>query len=199
MSEKKIILASSNKGKIKEFSEIFAPYGVKIISRKEAGIYTEPEETGKDFKQNAYIKAKDIFDRLHKPCIADDSGLCVDVLGGAPGVNSHRYSGENASDDENTDLLLKNLEDVPDEKRTARFVCVICYIDINGSAFYAEGEAVGKIARERHGSNGFGYDPVFMYGDRSFAELSADEKNKVSHRGKAIEKFKKMIDMKDII
>lgn len=190
---KKIILASGNKGKIKEFLQILKPFGYEVISRKDAGIFEEPWESGKTFKENAYIKAQDIYNKLHLPCIADDSGLCVDALGGAPGVNSHRYAGDGATDDENTDLLLKNLEGVPDEKRTARFVCCICYINEKGEALYAQGEVEGKIGYSRKGSNGFGYDPVFMYKDKSFAQLLADEKNKISHRGKAVEKFKKMI------
>ena len=160
-----------------------------MVSQSEAGINIEVEETGRTFQENAQLKAKAIFDQTHTAVIADDSGLEVEYLNGAPGVYSHRYAGENATDADRYNKLLNELKDVPDEKRGAAFVCVICYIDENGNEQFARGECRGKIGYEPKGENGFGYDPVFMCGDKSFAEISADEKNKISHRAKALEKL----------
>lgn len=189
MNSKKVILASNNKNKLREIKEILTPLGYEVVSQSEAGINIEVEETGRTFQENAQLKAKAIFDQTHTAVIADDSGLEVEYLNGAPGVYSHRYAGENATDADRYNKLLNELKDVPDEKRGAAFVCVICYIDENGNEQFARGECRGKIGYEPKGENGFGYDPVFMCGDKSFAEISADEKNKISHRAKALEKL----------
>lgn len=189
MNSKKVILASNNKNKLREIKEILTPLGYEVVSQSEAGINIEVEETGRTFQENAQLKAKAIFDQTHTAVIADDSGLEVEYLNGAPGVYSHRYAGENATDADRYNKLLNELKDVPDEKRGAAFVCVICYIDENGNEQFARGECGGKIGYEPKGENGFGYDPVFMCGDKSFAEISADEKNKISHRAKALEKL----------
>jgi len=182
----KIILASNNKGKIREISEILSPLGFEVISMRDAGIDTDIEENGTTFEENAAIKARAIYSMTKTAVIADDSGLAVDFLNGAPGVYSHRYGGENATDEEKNQKLLQELSGVSDEKRTAAFICSMCYIDDCGNEHFVQGECGGRIGYEPKGENGFGYDPIFMYGDRSFAEISADEKNKVSHRANAL-------------
>lgn len=196
---KKIILASNNKGKIKELSDILAPIGYEVISQREAGIDIEVEETGSSFSENAGLKAKAVYERCKAPVIADDSGLEVDFLNGAPGVYSHRYAGENASDSDRCAKLLNELEGISEKDRGAQFVCVICYIDESGAEHYIRGECRGKIGYIPLGENGFGYDPVFIYGDKSFAQISADEKNKISHRAKAVEGLCRLIKRKGLI
>lgn len=185
----KIILASNNKNKILEFKQILSPLGYDVISQSEAGVNIEVEENGTTFEENSMIKAKAVYDIAKMAVIADDSGLEVDYLDKAPGVYSHRYAGENATDKDRCRKILSELEGVSDDKRTARFVCVISYIDNNGNASVLKGECEGTIGREMKGDNGFGYDPIFMIGDRSFAEISADEKNSISHRANALKKL----------
>ncbi len=184
---KKIILASNNKGKIREISDILSPLGYEVISQRDAGADFEVEETGTTFKENAGIKARAVFEHCKTAVIADDSGLEVDFLDGAPGVYSHRFAGENATDADRNNKLLNELENASDEKRGAQFVCVICFIDESGKEEYISGVCRGKIGYEPIGENGFGYDPVFMYGEKSFAQIPSEEKNKISHRAKALE------------
>lgn len=182
----KLIIASNNKGKIKEFKALLEPLGYEVLSQSEAGVNIEVEETGKTFAENSALKAKAIFDVTENCAVlADDSGLMVDALNGEPGVYSARYGGLD-SDDKRTAFLLKNMSNVADEKRTARFVCHIHLIKADGSTIDVEGKCEGKIGYEPKGENGFGYDPVFMYGDKSFAQVSADVKNSVSHRANAL-------------
>lgn len=181
----KIIAATKNKNKLREFGEILK--GFEIISQAEAGIDIDVEETGTTFEENSMLKAKAIFEMTGIPAIADDSGLCVDALGGEPGVYSARYGGEGYDDEGRVQLLLKNMKDIPDEKRTARFVCAITLVSEEG-IITARGECEGKIAYEPKGENGFGYDPVFyveQFG-KTTAEISPEEKNSISHRGKAL-------------
>ena len=185
----KIILASNNKNKIAELKQILSPLGYEVISQSEAGVDIEVEETGTTFEENSMIKAKAVYEISKMAVIADDSGLEVDYLDKAPGVYSHRYAGENASDKDRCKKILSKLEGVADEKRTARFVCVISYIDSSGNTSVLRGECEGYIGREMKGDNGFGYDPIFMIGDRSFAEISSEEKNKISHRADALKKL----------
>lgn len=185
----KIILASNNKNKIVELKQILFPLGYEIISQSEAGVNIEVEESGTTFEENSMTKAKAIYEISKMPVIADDSGLEVDYLGKAPGVYSHRYAGENATDKDRCKKILNELDGVSDEKRTARFVCVISYIDSNGNASVMRGECEGFIGKEMKGDNGFGYDPIFMIGDRSFAEISSEEKNTISHRANALKKL----------
>lgn len=185
----KIILASNNKNKIFELKQILSPLGYEIISQSEAGVNIEVEENGTTFEENSMIKAKAVYEISKMSVIADDSGLEVDYLGKAPGVYSHRYAGENATDKDRCEKILNELNGIPDEKRTARFVCVISYIDSNGNASVLRGECEGVIGREMKGDNGFGYDPIFMIGDKSFAEISSEEKNKISHRANALKKL----------
>ena len=192
----KIILASNNKHKLEEIRKITAPLGYEVISQSEAGCNFDVEETGTTFEENAVLKAKAVYEKMKMPVISDDSGLEVDYLNGAPGVYSHRYAGENATDADRCAKLLSELSGVEKEKRTARFVCVICFIDENGTETVIRGTCEGYIGTEPLGENGFGYDPVFMYGDRSFAEISAEEKNSVSHRADALRKFSETITNK---
>lgn len=182
----KIILASNNANKLREVREILSPAGIDVISQSEAGADIEVEENGKTFAENAYLKAKAVYDLTGLPVIADDSGLEVDALDGAPGVMSRRF----APDGQRRKRILAKLENVPDDKRGAAFVSCICYIDSRGKARYFTGKVFGKIGYENRGTNGFGYDPIFMYGKRSFAEMSAEEKNEVSHRADALRKLK---------
>ncbi len=184
-----LILASNNKDKLREVKRILSPYGFNVKSQSEAGIQLEAEETGVTFAENSAIKARALYDIIHIPVIADDSGLEVDAIGGEPGVYSARYGGEGYDDIGRCYLVLERLKGVPDEKRTARFVCVITYIDENGNMLQFDGKIEGKIGYERVGENGFGYDPIFMVGNRSLAEYSDDEKNAVSHRGEALRKL----------
>ncbi len=180
-----LILASNNKNKLREISQMLAPLGIQVISQSEAGITLEVEETGTTFAENAALKARAIYERTGKPVLADDSGLAVDALQGAPGVYSHRYAGEDATDADRCEKLLRELKDVPAAERTARFFCAMCYV-ADGEAHSFLGKVEGTIGYACEGDNGFGYDPVFRYGGRSFAALSAEEKNEVSHRADAL-------------
>lgn len=178
---KKLVMATNNANKLREAREILAPLGIEVISQREAGADCEPEENGTTFAENALIKAKAVYDAVKLPTIADDSGLCVNALDGRPGVYSARY----ASKGQECQKLLDEMKDVPDDKRTASFQCTIAYIDENGETTMS-GECRGAIGYEMRGTNGFGYDPVFMVGERTMAELTADEKNAISHRGAAL-------------
>lgn len=192
----KAILASRNKGKIKEIGEILSKYNMTVVSRDDAGLPTdEVEETGETFEENSYIKAKAILDIAGVPTVADDSGLMVDALDGAPGVYSARYAGEHCTYEDNNRKLLAALEGVPEEQRTARFVSVITMLWPDGHKVVARGECEGRILTEVRGAGGFGYDPIFVpegY-DISFGEMSPEEKNKISHRAKALEKLEAIL------
>ncbi len=190
----KILIATHNKHKLSEMARILEPMGYEVVTDTDLGFtLTEAEENGSTFLENARIKAESGCKESGIPCIADDSGLCVDALNGEPGVFSARYSGEHGDDKGNNEKLLFNLKDVADEKRTARFMCAICVSFPDGSEITAEGVCEGKIGYEYRGNNGFGYDPLFMVGDKSFAELSAAEKDAVSHRGNALKKLEKLL------
>ena len=187
----KFIIATNNKKKLLELERILKPLGIDAITAREAGVELDDvEETGTTFAENALIKSDAAFKKTGLPSVADDSGLCVDALDGRPGIYSARYAGDNATDEEKISKLLTELEDVEDEKRTAHFACAICCILPDGSKIEVEGRCHGKIAFEPCGDGGFGYDPVFMYGDKSYAQLSAEEKDAVSHRGQALRKLK---------
>ncbi len=183
----KYIIATHNMKKRNELARILGPLGVDILTAEQAGVeLTDVEETGTTFEENARLKSQSGCKESGMPCIGDDSGLVVDALDGAPGVYSARYAGEHGNDPENIALLLKNLKDVPDEKRTARFVCTICCTYPDGREIVVNGTCEGKIGYAPKGEGGFGYDPVFMVGDKSFAELTGEEKDKISHRGNAL-------------
>ena len=191
----KIIAATKNKNKLREFGEILRDF--EVISQEECGIDIEVEETGETFEENSLLKAQAIFEKTGIAAIADDSGLCVDALGGEPGIYSARYGGEGLDDKGRVKLLLKNMENVPDEKRTARFVSVITLVDKDG-VITSRGECEGKITREPKGENGFGYDPVFYVEEfkKTMAEISPEEKNSISHRGRALSIFEEKIKKK---
>lgn len=184
----KLVIASNNKGKIREYKQLLEPLGYEVESQSEAGVNIEVEETGTTFAENSALKARAIYKLLGCAVLADDSGLSVDALNGEPGVYSARYGGLK-TDEERSALVLKKMESVPDDKRTARFVCTIHFIKENGDEIAVEGEVCGKIGYEPIGDNGFGYDPIFMYGDKSFAQVSAQVKNSVSHRADALNKL----------
>jgi XTP/dITP diphosphohydrolase len=198
MSEVKFVLASNNKGKLREMREILGEAGVSVLSQSEAGIQVEPEETGTTFEENALIKARAACSAAGIPAIADDSGLAVDALGGAPGVYSARY-GNCATDEERVELLLSNMRGK--EQRSARFVSCIAAVFPNGDELVTRGECEGEITQSPAGENGFGYDPYFYYPPlgKSFAELSAEEKNGVSHRRAALDALRKALDMENAV
>lgn len=182
----KLILASNNKHKLIEFDRILRPLGFEIISLADNNIDIEIEETGETFLENSIIKAKAIFDITKLPTIADDSGIEVDYLNKEPGIFSARYGGEGLNDVDRYELILKNLDGVEKEKRTARYVCAICMILENGEQLHIIETCEGSIAFEPSGDGGFGYDPIFLYEGKSFSSISAQQKDLVSHRGKAL-------------
>ncbi len=190
-----IVIATTNKNKLSEFREILKDTNIEIRSLEDFGSIPQAVEDGSTFDENAYKKASHTARILGVPAIADDSGLVVNALDGAPGVYSARYSGEKATDDENVAKLLKNLQGVTD--RSARFECVLSIAVPSGPALTYEGSCEGIIIDEKRGSNGFGYDPVFYFEElqKTFAELSPEEKNRVSHRGKALAQVKEEVHM----
>ncbi len=181
------ILATNNMKKLEEMRRILSPLGVNVLTAKDLGItLPEVEETGSTFEENAFLKAENACNITGLPGIADDSGLCVDYLGGAPGIFSARFSGEHGNDEKNNDLLLEKLSGVPAEKRTAHYVCAVCCVFPNGKKITVRGECHGTIGFERDGNAGFGYDPLFIVNGKSFGRYTAQEKDKISHRGKAL-------------
>ena len=185
----KVVLATGNPGKVRELADLLAEFGLDIVAQTELGVESA-EETGLTFIENAILKARHAAQITGLPAIADDSGLAVDALGGAPGIYSARYAGEDASDQQNLDKLLQTLENVPDGERQAQFHCVLVYMrhaeDPTPLVFH--GSWAGEIARSSAGAGGFGYDPIFYVPElaKSAAELSKPEKQAVSHRGKAL-------------
>ncbi len=185
---KRFIVATRNKGKIKEIREILAGFPFEIITMEEAGVTDEIQENGSTFEENALIKARAVFEKTGGFVMADDSGLEVDYLDGAPGVYSARFAGMGASDDDNNKKLLSLMEGVPLEKRTARFVCAIAVVLPDGSYFIVRGTCEGFIGFKPEGDQGFGYDPLFFmpeYG-KTIAQMKPSLKNAISHRGKAL-------------
>ena len=200
----RICAATGNAGKLRELRRILEAQGHEVVSQKELGITIEPDETGTTFEANALIKAETICKASGLPTIADDSGLCVDALDGAPGVYSARYCGHHGDDEANNDKLLEELAGVPEGKRAARFVSSICVCLPGGRCAVFEGVCPGRVGFVRRGTNGFGYDPLFIPDEvgvpggggtaentqgRSYAELSAAEKDAISHRGRAMERM----------
>ena len=190
MSEKRIVIASGNNHKIREIAEMLPDY--EIVSYKNFADF-EIEETGATFYDNALIKAKTVAETLKCAALADDSGICVDALDGAPGIYSARYAGD-GDDEHNNDLLLKNMENKTD--RRAKFVCCMVYCSENGDILSASGEVKGEILTERHGQNGFGYDPIFYSYElkKPMGTATAEEKNSVSHRARALKEIIKKIE-----
>ncbi|MCB9481122.1 MAG: XTP/dITP diphosphatase [Desulfobacteraceae bacterium] len=194
MKEQIIVLATKNQGKKKEMAKLLEGYPVKIMTLEDFGPIPEIIEDGETFDDNAYKKASLTARYLGFPALSDDSGLVVKALGGRPGVHSARYAGENATDEENVKKLLNEMNGI--EERDAFFECVISIAVPTGPALTYEGKCEGFITREPKGEGGFGYDPVFFYPEfnKTFAELSMDEKSEVSHRGRALGEIKKEID-----
>lgn len=190
MEQRKFVLASKNQGKLREMREILGTLGCEVVSQADVGVDVDVEETGETFEENSALKASAVMRASGLPAIADDSGLVVDALGGAPGVYSARFGGLD-SDEERTALLLEKLENVPEEARTARFVSVITCAMPDGTVLCARGECEGVITRAPRGENGFGYDPVFLYepDGATFAQLPQERKNKISHRAAALARF----------
>lgn len=185
------LIASNNNHKIYEFKRILLPLGINVVSANDVGFNLgEVEENGETFADNAYIKAISAFKKTNMPSVADDSGLCVDALGGAPGVYTARYGGENLTQTERNNLLLQNMKDIPKDDRKARFVCSICCVIGEDDIIRVEGLCEGSIAMQTEGEGGFGYDPIFLGADgRCFGVISDDEKDKLSHRGNALRKL----------
>ena len=188
----KFIIATNNEKKLVELERILNPLGIEAVSAKEAGVVLdEVDETGTTFSENAFIKANAAFEKTGMPAVADDSGICVDALGGRPGIFSARYSPEDCvTDEDRTAKILEELEGVPDEKRGAHYTCAICCILPDGRRIEVEEICEGKIGYEFIGDGGFGYDPIFVFGDRTFAQMTAEEKDKFSHRGKALRELR---------
>ena len=186
---KKIVLASNNKGKVREINQILTELDISVLPQSEFNV-DEAEETGLTFVENAILKARNAAEQSGLPAIADDSGIEVDALNGEPGIYSARYAGVGASDEDNLQKLLNALQDVPDEKRTARFQCLMVYMRHanDPTPLICQGVWEGIITHEPQGENGFGYDPVFYVPDHNCtsAQLSAEVKNALSHRGQAL-------------
>ena len=196
----KIIAATRNVNKLREMNQILGGLGMSVVSRDDAGIPPfEVEEDGDTFEENSFKKANEIMLFSGLPAVADDSGLSVDFLDGAPGVFSARFAGEDADDAANNQKLLHRLEGVPYEERTARFVCVVTMVWPDGSMIVARGECPGHIAYEVSGSNGFGYDPLFIPDgyETSFGHVPAEEKNRISHRGKALRELVRLLEERE--
>ncbi len=190
---KKLILASSNKGKINEIKEMLPDY--EILSMADAGFTGDIEENGTTFEENAMIKARAVWEKTGHTVLADDSGLEVDAINKEPGIYSARYLGEDTPFDQKMDDILRRLENVPDEKRTARFVCAMAAVLPDGSEKTVRGTMEGYIGYEKKGTNGFGYDPIFVVPEYELtvAQLDSDQKNRISHRGAALRKMKEAL------
>lgn len=188
-----IIIATHNPGKLAEFRRMLAPLGYEAVSAEEAGCPDEIEETGATFAENAVLKAKAVCEASGLAAIGDDSGLCVDALGGEPGVYTARYAGEHGTPDMCIEKLLRALDGVPAEKRGAHFACAIVLCRPDGGMLLAEGRCDGSIAFQKDGSGGFGYDPIFIYKGKSFATLPPEEKDAVSHRGTALRNLAELL------
>ncbi|MDY4490531.1 MAG: RdgB/HAM1 family non-canonical purine NTP pyrophosphatase [Candidatus Faecousia sp.] len=188
----KVVLASKNPHKLVEISKITEQFDMELVLQSELGVDIDVEETGTTFEENSYLKARAVMEATGLPALADDSGIAVDALNGEPGIYSARYGFDESLDDwGRLQLLLKNTEKVPDGQRQAQFVCVITLVTPDGKVIQARGEVHGELLRAPAGEGGFGYDPIFYYPPfgKSLAEVSAEEKNQVSHRANALRVF----------
>ena len=188
----KVVLASKNPHKLVEISQITEKFGMELVLESQLGVDIDVEETGSTFEENSFLKAEAVMKATGLPALADDSGICVDALGGEPGIYSARYGFDDSLDDfGRLQLLLKNTENVPDGQRQAQFVCVITFVTPDGKVIQARGEVHGELLRAPAGEGGFGYDPIFYYPPfgKTLAEVSAEEKNQVSHRAQALKVF----------
>jgi len=193
---KEVIIATKNPGKAREFEHIFSSRGITVRTLLDYPEIPEVEETGTTFEENATLKAVSVSKALGQMVIGDDSGLIVDALEGRPGIYSARYAGEAKNDQNNTDKVLSELEGIPEEKRTARFYCALAVAVPGQETETVSGTCEGQILEARRGTNGFGYDPVFYVPEKglSMAELSSEEKNKISHRANALKKLDVVLD-----
>ncbi|MBQ4600712.1 MAG: RdgB/HAM1 family non-canonical purine NTP pyrophosphatase [Oscillospiraceae bacterium] len=192
----KVVLASKNRHKLVEISRILEKLDIELVLQSELGVDIDVEETGTTFEENSFLKADAVMKATGMPALADDSGIAVDALNGEPGIYSARYGFDDSLDDwGRLLLLLKNTEHVPDGQRQAQFVCVITLVMPDGQVIQARGEAHGELLRSAAGQGGFGYDPIFYYPPfgKTFAEVSAEEKNQVSHRAVALKKLYEML------
>ena len=194
----KIVAATNNKHKVTELTALFENSDTELVTLREIGFTDEIVEDGATFLENARIKAMAVHKATGLAAIADDSGLCVDALGGEPGIYSARYAsedGENSDDTKNNEKLLSKLDKIPENERTARFVSALCFIDADGTEVSAIGKCEGIITREARGEGGFGYDPLFFFPSfgKTFGELTAEEKNEVSHRANAVKVLKEKL------
>ena len=191
----KIIMATSNKDKVNEIRQMLAGTDIEIVSLKEAGVSIDIDENGSSFDENAAIKANAVRDMTGQMAISDDSGLVIDYLNGAPGIYSSRFMGEDTLYSEKNAAILEKLQGVPDEQRSARFVCSMAIAYPDGHTQTVQGIMEGRIAHEIAGEGGFGYDPIFYLPEKgcTSAQLTAAEKNAISHRGKALEKLVKIL------
>ena len=188
----KVVLASKNPHKLVEISQITEKFGMELVLESQLGVDIDVEETGSTFEENSFLKAQAVMKATGLPALADDSGICVDALGGEPGIYSARYGFDDSLDDfGRLQLLLKNTENVPDGQRQAQFVCVITFVTPDGKIIQARGEVHGELLRAPAGEGGFGYDPIFYYPPfgKSLAQVSPAEKNSVSHRANALKVF----------
>ncbi|NWQ42927.1 XTP/dITP diphosphatase [Bacillus sp. EB106-08-02-XG196] len=194
---KEVIIATKNPGKAREFEHIFAPRGIEVKTLLDYPEMEDVEETGTTFEENAALKAEAVSKQLNKMVIGDDSGLIVDALEGRPGIYSARYAGEEPKDDQkNLEKVLNELQGVSEENRTARFYCALAVAWPGNETITVYGTCEGRILEEQRGTNGFGYDPVFYVPEKAsaMAELSSDEKNKISHRANALKKLEGILD-----
>ena len=188
----KVVLASKNKHKLEEISQITEKFGMELVLESDLGVDIDVEETGSTFEENSFLKAEAVMKATGLPALADDSGIAVDALNGEPGIYSARYGFDESLDDwGRLQLLLKNTEQVPDDRRQAKLVCVITMVTPDGQTIQARGEVHGMLLRAPAGQGGFGYDPIFYYPPlgKSLAEVTAEEKNQVSHRANALKVF----------
>lgn len=198
----RLIFATGNQGKMKEIRMVLSDLGVEILSMKEAGISVDIDENGETFEENALIKAREIAKYAEDAIVlADDSGLEIDYLNKEPGVHSSRFMGEDTSYEIKNQHILDLLQGVEEEKRSARFVCVISAVLPNGEEFVTRATIEGRIGHESRGGNGFGYDPIFYVPefDCTTAELTLEQKNQISHRGKALEEIKKILQQSNVL
>lgn len=198
---KRMIFATGNENKMVEIREILGDLPLEILSMKQAGIRADIEENGTSFEENALIKAREVCRLAGEMVLADDSGLEIDYLNGEPGIYSARYMGENTSYRVKNKNLMERLERVPNEKRTARFVCAIAAVFPDGKELVVRGTVEGIIGYEERGENGFGYDPIFYLPERGLttAELPPEEKNSISHRGNALRKMKELLEKENLL
>ncbi len=188
---KKIVVATRNAGKLQEIKNILKDY--ELLSLEDINCDIEVEEDQETFEGNAKKKAQEISEAINMPCIADDTGLCIEKFDGWPGVHTHRFLGENATYQQKNQAVLERMKDLQGEDRNAKFVCVVAFYE-DGKCITAKGEVKGKIAREPRGNNGFGFDPIFeLENGKTYSELTSEEKNKMSHRGKALENLVKIL------